>query len=341
MQVVVHDSSTVSKEITVVIPKESFQQEFDRQLVKIAKKKLLPGFRKGKVPLSYFRQHFAHEIHEQTAAQLVLVTVPLALKEAQISPIAKPLVKSISTDDNLKYVVEVEVLPVINTINFSFPEDQVVERVALFDDDIAYLIEKCRNTLGQELDDKTLLDNLGIDDASDVQDRLANLRTELRNVFEHTAASLNQNSLKEQVFTMLLEQNPFQIPKQLVIERMNYIHQQSCSAKKTHSHGEEYLQSVRAVAERAVALTLLLRAAVSQYNLVISEQQMHDKLNDLSLIAPNPEKFVAQKKQDPKFMNKLEIQLLEEAVLARVLQGVTLQEKTISYQEFLRRKDHT
>ena len=90
---------------------ERRQQAFGR----VQREAKLPGFRKGKVPRSMIKLHFADDVRQEVARRLIPDVYRQALAETRIEPVEEPDLQEVTLEENaaLKFAAVVEVKPAI------------------------------------------------------------------------------------------------------------------------------------------------------------------------------------------------------------------------------------
>lgn len=113
MHVKIEDLSPVKKKINFEIPAERVDSEIERVYAYIRKHAAVPGFRKGKAPISMIEQHYADRMTEDVLKKLVDETYFTALREHHIVPVEGPVIESgdLKKGSPLEYSATVEVLP--------------------------------------------------------------------------------------------------------------------------------------------------------------------------------------------------------------------------------------
>jgi len=89
----------------------AWEQAFDR----VQREARLPGFRKGKVPRSMIKLHFADDVRQEVARRLIPDVYRQALAETRIEPVEEPDLQEVTLEENaaLKFAAVVEVKPSI------------------------------------------------------------------------------------------------------------------------------------------------------------------------------------------------------------------------------------
>ncbi len=105
----VKDISTFSKQVSFKIPREALDAEMDRAAKKLRPKVTIPGFRKGKAPVSLIKKRFNERLLNDALDTLFPQYFFAAKKEAGIDSIGNPQVTDMKeVDEGLELTVEIE-----------------------------------------------------------------------------------------------------------------------------------------------------------------------------------------------------------------------------------------
>lgn len=96
MQLTVRPTGAWQHTLDIQIPADEVEQGLETQARKIQRRAALPGFRKGKVPLPYVRQHFAEAVEQEFLDDFLPVATGQALQESKLDPIVPPLLRNLS-----------------------------------------------------------------------------------------------------------------------------------------------------------------------------------------------------------------------------------------------------
>lgn len=96
MQLTVRPSGAWQHTLDIEIPADEVEAGLDTQARKVQRRAALPGFRKGKVPLPYVRQHFAEVVEQQFLDDFLPQATGQALQESKLDPIVPPLLRNLS-----------------------------------------------------------------------------------------------------------------------------------------------------------------------------------------------------------------------------------------------------
>lgn len=116
MKVEVQEVGACKKRLEVEEEPEVVQKAWQRAFNRVQRDARLPGFRKGKVPLSMIKLHFAGDVRQEVARQLIPEVYRQALSQTQIQPVEEPDLQEVTLEENtpLKFAAVVEVKPAIH-----------------------------------------------------------------------------------------------------------------------------------------------------------------------------------------------------------------------------------
>lgn len=216
-------------------------------------------------------------------------------------------------------------------IPVTFPENyfakEVAGKVAEFTIKLVKLMEPKLPVV-----DENFVKQLGIKSAS-----LADLRAEIRSNLERELDRLVKAKLKSQVFDKLLEQNAVEVPKALIDREADRIHNELHPHHKGHDHGhsEAEMASFTKAAERNVALGLLVGEIVKKNQLKPSKERVQAFINSVAAAYENPAEVGEWYAKNKQALAEVEMQVLEEDVIQKLLENVQVTEKTLSYNELV------
>ena len=115
MKVAVEELEACKRRLAVEAPVDLVQKEWERAYGRVQKQARLPGFRKGHVPRSLVKLHFADDVRREVAEHLIPDVYRQALTEARIDPVNEPDLQEVKLEENapLSFVAVVEVKPAI------------------------------------------------------------------------------------------------------------------------------------------------------------------------------------------------------------------------------------
>ena len=141
------DLSTVRKQIEFEVAPEVVAAEEKRLAIEFSHEADLPGFRRGKVPVSYIRSRFAKELHKEVMDNIISNTFYAEMKERGIQPVGDPRIDhqdEFALGVPLRFRVEFEIKPTIEVgeyrgIEVDDPAIEVTEH------DVESMIERLRD----------------------------------------------------------------------------------------------------------------------------------------------------------------------------------------------------
>jgi trigger factor len=217
------------------------------------------------------------------------------------------------------------------TIKVTFPENYFSKDLAGKEAEFAIHAHKVSEPEVPEVN-ADLVKKFGVK-SGDVND----LRTEIRNNLEREVTRIIKNKLKTKVFDALLEQNALEIPKALITQEANRIHHEMHPhhGNEGHDHTEEEMAQFNEAAARNVALGLLISEYVKQHKITPDQARVQSQLTQIAAAYENPAEVVQWYTSDKRRLAEIEAFILEEQVMDKLLEGVTVAEKTLGYQDLI------
>ncbi len=115
MRVDVEELGACKRRLQVEETPEVVQAAWERAFTRVQREARLPGFRKGKVPRSMIKLHFADDVRQEVARRLIPDVYQQALAETRLEPVEEPDLQEVTLEENaaLKFSAVVEVKPAI------------------------------------------------------------------------------------------------------------------------------------------------------------------------------------------------------------------------------------
>lgn len=147
MQYEVIEQTTIETTLKITLPQANVNAEVDRLLKKYSKTLAVPGFRKGKIPVSILKQRYGKSIIDEARDNLIEPHFSQALKESQIQAVGRPVVKPVTDDanDGFTFTVTFETMPIFNLEKYTGYE---LEQFELMVDD--EMVDESINRLLQQ-----------------------------------------------------------------------------------------------------------------------------------------------------------------------------------------------
>src|SRR5438270_11226616 len=101
------------RELELEIPAEEVSKKIESVAKEFARLATIPGFRRGKAPISLIKRRFADDIKGEVLQTLVPERVEKAVQEEKMSPVSQPKVDNLEFNEGqpLKFRAVFEVLP--------------------------------------------------------------------------------------------------------------------------------------------------------------------------------------------------------------------------------------
>ncbi len=121
MQVIDKNTDGLKHEFNVVITADSIEEKVVTRLTEVGQQVRLPGFRPGKVPMNLLRKRFGQAVRGEVLEKAVDESMQEALTKKALTPAMQPKVNLVKSEEgeDLEFSVELEVLPSIETPDFS------------------------------------------------------------------------------------------------------------------------------------------------------------------------------------------------------------------------------
>jgi trigger factor len=115
MKVDVESLEACRRRLSVEAPLDVVREAWERAYGRVQKQARLPGFRKGHVPRSLVKLHFADDVRREVAEHLIPDLYRQAIAEAQLEPVNEPDLSDVSLEENapLTFKAVVEIRPAI------------------------------------------------------------------------------------------------------------------------------------------------------------------------------------------------------------------------------------
>lgn len=124
--------------LEVEVPAEEVAQHLDQAALKIQRRAVLPGFRRGRVPLDMVRQNFADLVENEFLEDFVPRVAGAAVAEAKLTPVVPPLVRNLRLTPGVPLTFEavVDVRPEVEARDLKgFPIQRRTQSIAEADID--------------------------------------------------------------------------------------------------------------------------------------------------------------------------------------------------------------
>ena len=113
MDIAVEQISTLTRKLTITLPKDTAQPALDRAYAKANREVSLKGFRRGKVPRQVLEKNFREQIEAEVGEELVQGSYFDAVEREKLDVVVHPLIgeQSFTEDGGFTYTATVDVRP--------------------------------------------------------------------------------------------------------------------------------------------------------------------------------------------------------------------------------------
>jgi len=215
------------------------------------------------------------------------------------------------------------------TLNLKFPDDFKITERAGKPVDFSVQIKQVFEAEVPELND-AFVQRLGVKSG-----QLDDLKQQIKQSLEQERDRLVTEKLKEQVFRLLLEQNPLEVPKSLVDREAGQIHNEMYPQHQHHdhhSHSPEEMAAFSDIAKKRVSLSLLISAFAKQTALSADPKQVQQRIAEIAAVYENPQEVIGWLSSEER-LKGIEAQVLEDQVMDKLMEGVPVTTKAMNYAE--------
>lgn len=212
-------------------------------------------------------------------------------------------------------------------LQLAFPKDFRDAQMAGEEVEFTVLVKQVFEADMPEIDEN-FVKQLGV-----VSGEIDELRKQIRQTLEQERDRLVREKMKEQVFKALLEQNELEVPPSLVKNEAKNIHDEMYPQHKEahdHHHSDEEMSGFQDIAKKRVALGLLIAEYAKQAKLKADEGRVVKRIQEIALAYEKPHEVIAWLSSNEQRQG-IEAQILEDQVMEKLLDEVTIADKEMSY----------
>jgi trigger factor len=147
LRVDVRDSETAAweKVLTIEVPPEELDEDYNAILEDYRRRAVLPGFRKGHAPRNVLEQQFGHSLEHEVLERAVKRSYERAMRERDLTPVSYPSIDKIRFDKGkpLSYEAKVEVRPAVTPKDY-FGLQVETKETAVPDEEVDRALEELR-----------------------------------------------------------------------------------------------------------------------------------------------------------------------------------------------------
>ncbi|MCL4525805.1 MAG: trigger factor [Gammaproteobacteria bacterium] len=165
---------------------------------------------------------------------------------------------------------------------------------------------------------------LGIEDGD-----VAVLRQEVRENLEREAQRISRGQVKAQILDLVVANNQPDLPRQMIGQELERLQKDANAA----ASGDD----LDALARRRVVLGLVLSEIVRREKLRASPAEVTQVIRDMSEQYEDPEQFMSWYRSNPGQMEQAEALVLEDKVVAWLLERVKVNDEAVSFNQLIGR----
>ncbi|TAK78720.1 MAG: trigger factor [Gammaproteobacteria bacterium] len=159
------------------------------------------------------------------------------------------------------------------------------------------------------------------------------LKSQVKQSLEQERDRLVKEKFKEQVFRHLLEQNPIEVPKALVHQEADRIHDEVYQHQHDHhQHSESEMTMFNELAKKRVTLGLLMAEYAKTANIQLDVERVKQRIQEIASAYEQPQEVIKWL-SSPENRRGLEGQVMEDQAMDKLMEGIPTTDKTMSYAE--------
>ena len=212
------------------------------------------------------------------------------------------------------------------SVSVQFPADYHVAELAGKNAEFHLQVKEVAEAQLPELNAEFAL-ALGIEDGD-----VAVLRQEVKENLEREAQRLSHAQVKSQLLDLLVESNQPDLPKQMLARELEQLQ------KDPNASAAGDLENI---SRRRVVLGLVLSEVVRREKLQASSAEVTQVIRDMAEQYEDPDQFVAWYRSKPEQLEQAEAMVLEDKVVAWLLERVKVTEESVNFNQLIGRSPAT
>ncbi|HSW71285.1 MAG TPA: trigger factor [Gammaproteobacteria bacterium] len=172
---------------------------------------------------------------------------------------------------------------------------------------------------------------------------LTELRSEIRKQLELNLKRTTRSLLKNRVFEKLIEQNPLDLPQSLIDREAKLLHDENCSHQGggAHQHSKTDELQFSMIAKKRIHLGLLVGELAAKGKLNPSPERVNEYLAEFASVYADSEEYIRRVQADKNQLKEIETFVLEDQIVEKLLENVSIVEKEVSYEKLIKQADLT
>ncbi|MEZ4871777.1 MAG: trigger factor [Bdellovibrionales bacterium] len=137
----------LNRKLTIEVPKDKVEKEFNEAYNAIKGQVTLPGFRKGKAPISKIKNLYKDKVHQEVLQRIVQESYTAALQEHDAEPISMPRIDfdELNEEKDFVYSAEFEIRPEVKLSKYEGLKVQK-EKFVVDDSKVDEVLENMQNS---------------------------------------------------------------------------------------------------------------------------------------------------------------------------------------------------
>ncbi len=165
---------------------------------------------------------------------------------------------------------------------------------------------------------------------------LEQLRSDVLDNMRREANQKTVNDIKDQALTGLLETNSIEVPNSLKQQEMHAMQHEAMRRMGTEDHDQAPpIENFAEGADRRVQLSLLIRQLIEDNNIVLDQEKLRSKVEELCSGYENADEMVANYMSNPQIMAQFEPMVLEEQAVDWITENGICTTESISFKEYM------
>ncbi len=220
------------------------------------------------------------------------------------------------------------------TIRVPFPQQHADQQVAGKTVDFAVTVKAVERPIAPQLGD-AFAEKLGIQEGG-----MQKMRAQIEINLQRELAAQQRTVVRNLVMAELLEINPIEAPKSLLeaeMERRAQAVKQRLAAQATPESAQPQVkrEQFAAAAKRQVVLGLIVRDIIQTAKIEVDRAAVRARIEEVATGYDDGAALLKWYYDDPSRLQPIEAMVLEEQVVARMLETAVVAEKKISFQELM------
>ena len=217
------------------------------------------------------------------------------------------------------------------TFKVKFPKDYHAEELQGKKVDFTIKVHRVEQEVLPELDD-SLAEMYGVEEGG-----LATLRDDVLDNMRREADQKSAAELKDQALEGLVDTTPLEIPQSLKEKEMHAMQHEAMRRLGIEDHDQAPpRENFAEGAERRVQLSLLIRQLIDDNNIVLDQDRLRAKVEELCSGYENAEEMVANYMSNPQILSQFEPLVMEDQAVEWLVKNGKETVEPVSFKEYMK-----